>query len=50
MMTTEQSVHEGAEALVERMMSGRRYRGIQALGRERVRAVVYRACETGRGR
>jgi len=45
MMTTEQGVREGADLLVERLMTGRRYRGVQALGQKRVREAVYRACE-----
>jgi hypothetical protein len=45
MMTTEQGVREGADALIERFLTGRRYRHLQRLGREQVERVIYEACE-----
>jgi hypothetical protein len=49
MMTTERGMREGADALIERFLTGRRYRRLQRLGREHVERVIREACETEPG-
>jgi hypothetical protein len=43
-MTTERGGREGTDALIERFLSGRRYRHLQRLGHEHVERVIYEAC------